>query len=542
MNRFATVLMISLFATIAACGGGSGGNKGNDPGAGDGGGGDGGSGGDGSPQEIDVKFSAQPIDVPLGDTVTLTWSSANATECTAGGPWTGTKALSGKETVTTEQEGRLVYALICTRGSNIRFTSEIVVRVGPPREPSLQVFIDKDRILLGTPIRLHWFATSATTCTASGAWSGTKSSEGTEILTPSAAGELIYTLACSGRGGKAEESQKLKVIAQQFTYVTNALGFVSVYGVDTDSGVLKQIEGSPFPSAGGNPRGIAVSSLAGRLYVVNQGASSIAGFTIDPNTGALKPLPTDTFPSGNSPNAIAVNFVDNMAYVATLNAGLQKYMIDAASGALTPVGPAKPGTGSIAHHPYRNILYTVTDRGIHGYRSDAPRYEMNPFDWNPLSTGGVPVFIAIEPEGKFAYALNSSSNSISAYSIDINRGSLTAIGGGPFAAGPSPTQMTFDGTGKFAYVTNGGNGSVSTFAIDSETGALKSAGTTAPPTGSTLTSIAADTTGKFVYVGSDESSSNYIHAYSIGATGALTEIANSPFTPPGTPTSIVVTY
>jgi hypothetical protein len=45
-----------------------------------------------------VTLSSSPLQVPNGGTVTLTWSSTNATSCTASGGWTGAVATSGSTT------------------------------------------------------------------------------------------------------------------------------------------------------------------------------------------------------------------------------------------------------------------------------------------------------------------------------------------------------------------------------------------------------------------------------------------------------------
>ena len=42
-----------------------------------------------------VAFSASPTSITSGNISTVTWSSTNATSCTAAGGWTGTKASSG---------------------------------------------------------------------------------------------------------------------------------------------------------------------------------------------------------------------------------------------------------------------------------------------------------------------------------------------------------------------------------------------------------------------------------------------------------------
>jgi hypothetical protein len=62
----------------------------------------------------------------------------------------------------------------------------------------------------GQSVQLTWSSTAATACAASGAWSGTKSTSGSESVGPlSATG--TYTLTCSGPGGSATAATTITV-------------------------------------------------------------------------------------------------------------------------------------------------------------------------------------------------------------------------------------------------------------------------------------------------------------------------------------------
>ena len=53
----------------------------------------------------------------VGEAVTLIWSSTNATACEASGDWSGTKSVSGEESVTLTQTGTLEFNLMCSNSS-----------------------------------------------------------------------------------------------------------------------------------------------------------------------------------------------------------------------------------------------------------------------------------------------------------------------------------------------------------------------------------------------------------------------------------------
>lgn len=62
-------------------------------------------------------FHASASSAPVGASFTLTWSTTDATTCTASGEWTGVKAVSGSEQVTFSAGGNHVYELVCTNAA-----------------------------------------------------------------------------------------------------------------------------------------------------------------------------------------------------------------------------------------------------------------------------------------------------------------------------------------------------------------------------------------------------------------------------------------
>ena len=97
ISKYKSVLIISSLFIITSCGGGGGGG--------------------GAVQVIAATISSFVSSISsseVGDDVTLTWSSANATGCTASGDWSGTKSTSGSEIVTITKPGVNSFSLTCT--------------------------------------------------------------------------------------------------------------------------------------------------------------------------------------------------------------------------------------------------------------------------------------------------------------------------------------------------------------------------------------------------------------------------------------------
>ena len=121
---------------------------------------------------------------------------------------------------------------------------------------------------------------------------------------------------------------------------------------------------------------------------------------------------------------------------------------------------------------------------------------------------------------------NANSNNISAYTINASNGALKRVAGSPLSSA-TPSRVATNPKGAFAYVTNNGSNTLSAYVINASSGAL------APVTGSPFAtgtgpgSVAINPTGAFAYVTND--GSNDVSAYTIGANGALTPAAGSPF-------------
>jgi len=96
---------------------------------------------------------------------------------------------------------------------------------------------------------------------------------------------------------------------------TYGYGEIDVFEVDSESGSMRQIPTSPFPSGGRNPVAEAVSSDNTNLYVVNHDDNTIVQFIIG-NDGKLYPQNTTNTP-GIYPMAVAVSG-SNLFVVDTL--------------------------------------------------------------------------------------------------------------------------------------------------------------------------------------------------------------------------------
>jgi hypothetical protein len=180
--------VVPLFAVTAGCGGGGGGGM--------------------APAEPQANLSSPDISLTTssgsirpGESVTLQWSAARADSCTASGDWSGTRPVSG-EYQTPPLAADQSFTLSCNgpRGGAV---ARVAVKIGDGSGSSdLQIRATPRGVAPNGSTTLSWEARSATSCTASGDWSGAKATSGSETIS-SITGDRTFRLNCIGANGNA---------------------------------------------------------------------------------------------------------------------------------------------------------------------------------------------------------------------------------------------------------------------------------------------------------------------------------------------------
>jgi hypothetical protein len=144
-----------------------------------------------------VSLTAAPQALAVGGSATLTWNSTNATACTAAGGWAGAEPTSGTQ-VTGALTMSTAYSLTCIGPGGASPSVAVTVAVVPA--PTISLMATPRSLAAGGSATLTWAATNATSCTASGAWSGAQPTSGT-LGTGALSASATYSLVCSGLGG-----------------------------------------------------------------------------------------------------------------------------------------------------------------------------------------------------------------------------------------------------------------------------------------------------------------------------------------------------
>src|SRR3954452_19295350 len=127
--------------------------------------------------------------------------------------------------------------------------------------------------------------------------------------------------------------------ATEHAYATTLSSGLFAFGVDTTTGALTPLQGSPYRSGNG---GFGVTATPDRrhLYVSNYGAHTISAFDVGKG-GALSPVPGSPFPA---PQPVLSTTTPDGRYLYVANdandadpGSVSGYRIDSSSGKLTPV-------------------------------------------------------------------------------------------------------------------------------------------------------------------------------------------------------------
>jgi hypothetical protein len=169
--------------------------------------------------DIEANGSDGPISISYNNSANLSWTSTNATSCYASGNWSGSKSLSGNESTGSLTYSR-TYTITCS-GTGGSASDSVTVNV-TSSTPTIDIKANGSDGTITIPYNdsaiLNWTSANATSCYASGNWSGSKSTSGSES-TGNLTYSKTYTITCSGSGGSASDSVTINVNNQSISDV-----------------------------------------------------------------------------------------------------------------------------------------------------------------------------------------------------------------------------------------------------------------------------------------------------------------------------------
>jgi 6-phosphogluconolactonase (cycloisomerase 2 family) len=386
-------------------------------------------------------------------------------------------------------------------------------------------------------------------------------------------------------------------LSGKFLYVgSDVTNQISGFSINSVTGTLTALSPAAVPAQVSGVRDLAVAQSNAFLYVVGTGSRAVEAFRIA-TSGNLTPILRDKVRTRGQGTSIAISggalplaFSSKFVYVTADNSNdsgdgkgsIQSYAIGS-TGVLQALSSINvdgiPQSTTI--DPFNRFIYTgngvsgvgVGSNSISGFLLNGSTGAFTKVAGSPVLTGAAPDSVAIDPSGRFLFALIGASKTLVTYQVSSSGAlsklsSVSAAGAGelavdpigtflflssasstttfrinPVSGGLVPTSMasiagipTVDPTGKFLYLDlfvccSSFGGGVSTFVINPVSGTLLAS----VPNTATGRPTAFDPSGKFFYAA--EFGVPLFMAQVLGFTtgassGKLTSIPGSPFTAP----------
>ena len=300
-------------------------------------------------------------------------------------------------------------------------------------------------------------------------------------------------------------------------------GQIEVYEVNSESGALRTIPTSPFPSGGRNPVAEVPSSDSKNLYVVNEDDNNVVQFGIGTD-GKLYPQSTVNTP-GSFPLAAALNSANTFLYgVDTLQP-------------VAGCSPTNACPGDVFVCPVNSDGSLGTP--VNGTNQCTNYYPLQ-LKTSDTTTVLTPTAINVTADGKYLYvaAYNATTSRGYLFAFTANSdGTLTSLNGNaPYllesqsttlstpAALREPVALASDSASQFLYVVDKLTNQIATYTLtggapSSTTPATVATTNLTAPTGNQPSAITF--AGNFLYVSNSLDST--VNGYSISS-GSLTNI------------------
>jgi 6-phosphogluconolactonase len=242
---------------------------------------------------------------------------------------------------------------------------------------------------------------------------------------------------------------------------TSGSGVVTIFPVNADN----TLGTSTVQPVGLNPVGVSTSYYNHFVYVLERDSAStgtVLGFAQNTSTGALTPVPGTTitgaagvsvatgYSAGVVPSAIAEEQTARFVYVTDEAANqLIGYSVQS-NGSLVPMVNGPFATGlypiNLTIDPTGKLIYVLNYNAntVQGYAIDtATGTPSGAVGAYATATGAGPTCVTIDPSlGTNLYVSNSLDNTVTGEKLTPNTGALAADQNSPFVASGTPTCLT----------------------------------------------------------------------------------------------------
>ena len=259
-------------------------------------------------------------------------------------------------------------------------------------------------------------------------------------------------------------------LLNKFLYVANAqANTISLFNIASD-GTLSQ-NTAPTPAGGSGPHSVIVDPSGKYLLVTNTFSNNISVFSIDSGSGAITPVAGSPFYANSGPGEILIPPSGDLVYVTNSGVGtVTGFIFSTSTGELTSVGaPYFSGAGAsgLAVDNTGFFLYVANTSApnnpptsvgnISGFtinQTQGPTYgTLSPIGGSPFVSiaGQGPTALVRSPNNLLFATTPGDTYSVWVFTIGSN-GALTATINSPFSVASGGLFALLDNSGSFFYI------------------------------------------------------------------------------------------
>ena len=268
-----------------------------------------------------------PNTVSYGTKATISWSSERTSSCKASDGlisdnWADTKPISGSF-ITSELTQNTTYTITCANKNGTQVTTTTKIKVKPPAgpKPSIQFSGSPTSVVYQGTTTLKWSATYTNSCSATGGWSGSRTTSG-QITLSNLLSKTTYSLTCIGTGGTTTQSITINVSSPLLPIVSiNATPASINYGDTTTLTWTSTYANSCIASSGwtGNQplSGSFVTPSLSSPTLYSLTCTGPSGSTAKSITIGVTPPPAPTISLSASPSTINSGDTTTLTWTST---------------------------------------------------------------------------------------------------------------------------------------------------------------------------------------------------------------------------------
>lgn len=248
---------------------------------------------------------------------------------------------------------------------------------------SVSISVSPNSVIAGRSATLMWSATAGTSCTASGAWSGSQSDSGSMTVTATAAGMETFTLTCSGNIYSSNSaSATLTVTAASAVTVSDLVA-------DVAGGTAAHLDTNLV-----NPWGLSIPAAPSTApaWVANNGSQTStlydgAGVPQPSATPLIVDLPANAGGAAFDPTGIVANSSTTDFIVTSAGKSASSaFIFDGAGGMIAGWSPTVDRTHAVTMYTdaagavYKGLAIAANNGALFLYATDFHNNKIDVFD------------------------------------------------------------------------------------------------------------------------------------------------------------------